>query len=674
MSVLTLPTEVVELILINAAAAGHPETIAAFSQTSRAHRDLVYGPSDQHLWREIFLTTFDDPRVTGGGPGWFEGNAQKAGSPKDPSFNWGEEYRKRIWAARYIRRQTNPQTGIVGVWNSDLSHFVPEYETTERNTRALDALISVIDTAAPCPATIVFSFIPPCDGPASAGSISAASAYPTFPPLPQAIGGSSKGIVPVGPFDGSGRGFGQALSARNMAWLQSVLACGYPPAVTARFSGQKWDGGIAGQYLEEDDFRLMQSAGRLIACTGFLPVPHPDADAESPETPPAGDGISDRLPPPEMSEEKQRKRARRLARMRVYNMRYLARERHWGPYLPHMEQKVLAPRAPIEDDELLQPILALFRFAPENGDGVDENEDGHLHEGADEEEGGDGDDSEEEEGEDGEEDDVDASAGPRLMSAPPLPPTPAQLRADWGYLAAVRTVIEANLRETFSEENLSGLLSLDGLRPGSAPWDADQYKMNSSGDESTATSKGKGKEKATEWSSDSDEVEGWDWAGVTGLWKRCVCWMDYRDLILHNYFFQLSGEFEDPHLAEAVRIIAMRLRVKSYSRCTVPGYEHLPTIHVVGETSGASISGQPRRIHGTVGIIADGSVRWNLQFSSVEGADEDEWVSEGIQVGGVASAMGVLGMWTGANHERMDPLGKILAITAGSVLTPLHVL
>ena len=37
----------------------------------------------------------------------------------------------------------------------------------------------------------------------------------------------------------------------------------------------------------------------------------------------------------------------------------------------------------------------------------------------------------------------------------------------------------------------------------------------------------------------------------------------------------------------------------------------------------------------------------------------DEWVSEGVQVGGVASAMGVLGMWTGAQHERMDPLGEL---------------
>ena len=35
-------------------------------------------------------------------------------------------------------------------------------------------------------------------------------------------------------------------------------------------------------------------------------------------------------------------------------------------------------------------------------------------------------------------------------------------------------------------------------------------------------------------------------------------------------------------------------------------------------------------------------------------------MSEGVQVGGVASAMGVLGLWTGAQHERMDPLGELL--------------
>ena len=75
---------------------------------------------------------------------------------------------------------------------------------------------------------------------------------------------------------------------------------------------------------------------------------------------------------------------------------------------------------------------------------------------------------------------------------------------------------------------------------------------------------------------------------------------------------QLSGEFEDPHLQEAVRIISMRLRIKSYSKSEVPGYAHLPTIHFVGETTGATMHGQPRSLHGTVSVIGDGSVRWVL--------------------------------------------------------------
>lgn len=30
---------------------------------------------------------------------------------------------------------------------------------------------------------------------------------------------------------------------------------------------------------------------------------------------------------------------------------------------------------------------------------------------------------------------------------------------------------------------------------------------------------------------------------------------------------------------------------------------------------------------------------------------------EGVQVGEIGSAMGVIGMWTGASHERGDPIG-----------------
>ena len=52
----------------------------------------------------------------------------------------------------------------------------------------------------------------------------------------------------------------------------------------------------------------------------------------------------------------------------------------------------------------------------------------------------------------------------------------------------------------------------------------------------------------------------------------------------------------------------MRLRIKSYSPCDVPGYTHLPTIHITGETLGSAIP--TRKIHGTVSMIGDGSVRW----------------------------------------------------------------
>ncbi|KAI0357174.1 hypothetical protein OH77DRAFT_1451415 [Trametes cingulata] len=670
MSFSSLPSEVIELVLIYAAAAS-PESLAAFSQTCRAYKELVYGASDNHLWREIFLTTFDDPRESGGGPGWYEANAHKASTPKTAAtFDWGGEYRTRIWAARYIHRETEPPAEG-GKNPYDTSNHP---DTIRANARAMDALVSVVQTAAPCPPSIVFSFLQTGEG--SNTTLTPGVTYPTFPPLPQALLASSSSITAVTPADGSGRTLSQTLGARNIAWLQAVLARGYPPSLVARFAGDSWDGGLAGQYLDEDEFREMQSAGRMIACTGFRPTPPALAFVGPFAVDPKADS-----PPQEeryMSEERQLKRARRLARMRVYNMRYLARERHWGPYLPCVEKKARVLKVQVEDDELLQPILALFRV-PEHahahddddeiddelGDGHDhEHPHHHHHEDEDEDEDGEGDDADaaDEEDADGTAEANDMILGAEMPvqqpqpSAQPSPPSPEQLRADWAYLAAVRMVVEANLRETFVDEDLSGLLSLDGLRPGSAPWDASQYKASLPVDGEGDGGDGKGKEKMGD-----GEVEGWDWAGVTGVWKRCVCWMDYRDLILHN----LSGEFEDPHLAEAVRIIAMHLRVASYSRCAVPGYEHLPNIHVVGETTGASITGQPRRIKGTVGIIADGSVRWTLQFSSVEGGDANEWVSEGVQVGGVASAMGVLGMWTGANHERMDPLGPCWAWKVG---------
>ncbi|OJT07225.1 hypothetical protein TRAPUB_1902 [Trametes pubescens] len=512
MPLAAVPTEVVELILIFAAAANSPQTVAAFSQTCRAHRELVYGAPDSHLWREIFLATFDDPRESGGGPGWHDAEALKHTRPRDVPFDWGVEYRKRVWAAHYIARKVESTS----LRQEDLEEPA-DLEEVRRTIPALDALVSVVHTASPCPPSFVFSFIPtPGEDPESRLTVGAT--YPTFPPLPQAMQRRIPSSIPsVGP-SYAGNGSPKTLGGRNMAWLTQVLANGYPPAVTARFSGKKWEGGVAGQYLCEDEFREMQTAGRLIACTGFIPIPHNTAPPTSP--------VDSPLPEPPaasyLSEEAQRKRARRLARMRVYNMRYLGRERHWGPFLPCEDRKVRPTGAPI-DDELLQPILALFRLPGHDDD--DDAEEGaedadghdHDHDDDDEEQDEDGDDEPHGDGAAGEGTTTPPGAPGQLRpsSEPPSLPSPAQLRPDWAYLAAVRTLVEANLREAFGGADLNGLFSLEGLRPGSAPWDASHYAPAASTD--SAVGNGKGKAKATD--SDSEEVEGWDWAGVTGVWK-----------------------------------------------------------------------------------------------------------------------------------------------------------
>lgn len=60
------------------------------------------------------------------------------------------------------------------------------------------------------------------------------------------------------------------------------------------------------------------------------------------------------------------------------------------------------------------------------------------------------------------------------------------------------------------------------------------------------------------------------------------------------------------------------------------------------------------------------------QVTTLEGGRRGEWSTEGIQVGGRMSAVGVLGMWTGALHERMDPLGRSLSLCLRGALADVH--
>ena len=61
---LTIPVEIIEYILTLLAVDGEPHAIAALAAACRLLYNMVYESPDSHLWREIFLTTFDDPRPT----------------------------------------------------------------------------------------------------------------------------------------------------------------------------------------------------------------------------------------------------------------------------------------------------------------------------------------------------------------------------------------------------------------------------------------------------------------------------------------------------------------------------------------------------------------------------------------------------------------------------------
>ncbi|EIW53092.1 uncharacterized protein TRAVEDRAFT_135500 [Trametes versicolor FP-101664 SS1] len=126
---------------------------------------------------------------------------------------------------------------------------------------------------------------------------------------------------------------------------------------------------------------------------------------------------------------------------------------------------------------------------------------------------------------------------------------------------------------------------------------------------------------------------------------------------------QHSGRFDNSYLEEEWVIVPVSLRITGYSPSPIPAYADRPTIHVEGEMGGVGWDGgidiadeDIRRVHGTVSVLADGSVRWSITSLDEDNAT-DQWASESVQLGGVGSAMGMLGMWTGARHEEDDPVG-----------------
>ncbi|KAI0698002.1 hypothetical protein BC835DRAFT_1542361 [Cytidiella melzeri] len=703
-AILELPSELIEYILVLSTALGCHATVAAVAQTCRAMRSLIYEAVDHHLWRELFLAVFDDPRLFPKEEIQYAEAEVILRAEEAAEFSWDVEYRSRVWARNYLQRQCRQRT--MGKTSTAQSSIDLDRRSI-LNTEAILPILRVITTSQPSPPTVIISITPQSSGWERGDdmppSLSLTSGYPIFPPPPNAYNDTIEGMSsrPLPRTNDLPRPLVLGLSSSaNIRWLETIVAEGLPPDLVKKLSGTFLYGGLQGVWDNETQANEFRAFCKLVCCTGFVPISgaetaEPSDDASTSPLPGESTGLDSSVPPttssaaqrredqrfeyclvgnevPEnewweeddlaMSIEEQCNRARRSARRRVYNLRYLNPVRHWGPYLLPSSLDNSASEQEVERTFLRR----ITSFLADHVDGHPF----HLHQGEDEDEDEDDEyqpEEVDEQGlvsddmhivESGEEEDnhQPQPEAPQAAAEPETPfPTPSQLRADWTYLAAVRIVVEANLREAVKPKDMSGLVWLDSLRRSSAPT---AVRREDEADPEFLIANTLQKLHSSVFNP-VDVKGGHDWAGVTGLWRRCVCWMDYRNLIRENA--QKSQKaFYSPTLQEAMRIVPMRLRVESYSPCTVSGYHHRPDIHVLGEAAGPAGSATIRRMKGVVGMIADGSIRWTM-YSLIDDEGTVEWVTEGIQVGEAKSAMGVLGMWTGAEHDRADPLGTLPA-------------
>jgi len=200
------------------------------------------------------------------------------------------------------------------------------------------------------------------------------------------------------------------------------------------------------------------------------------------------------LPRPSFySSDEQYADARILARRRVYDMRYLSPTRMWGPFQPVQRE----------------------------GSGIGISSHKGKNKYADENYEDDGDDGDSDEDDDEDNDNLRLIYGTNRKSQMNPPIAPYELVPDYVWFASARIVVEANMREAFelSEDPnafsmgdvLPLLRKMHTMRLGGSPgyWNGWANRPENGGEGSRASEKSK----------QNDEVEGWDWAGVAGIWK-----------------------------------------------------------------------------------------------------------------------------------------------------------
>ncbi|KAF4607059.1 hypothetical protein EYR38_001116 [Pleurotus pulmonarius] len=219
-------------------------------------------------------------------------------------------------------------------------------------------------------------------------------------------------------------------------------------------------------------------------------------------------------------------------------------------------------------------------------------------------------------------------------------------RINWVHVEALMNVVQSNIREIPHQwaQEVAPPVNLEFLRASSA----------------------------------TTENNPIDWAGVEGSWARYVCFMDYRWVVCK--FTSMYGGprnpayFNDPSFREATRLIRLDLQLTSPDKLKFrglmdTGYDaadadgesesvsstsdsRYPTLYFTGSSKGSI--GNEATIEGNVRLGVDKVPLW--RFVSIYDGHA-QWSSEGVQIGHMNSAMGVVGVWTSDTHDEGDPAG-----------------
>ena len=345
--------------------------------------------------------------------------------------------------------------------------------TPQANVRALEAILSALDTAAVLPPA------PDLLSSRSPQSLSVLLSHDLNPTLDT----TTADTATAGRSGADLEPNYTAHASRNTGWVRALFGARLPRAWAARLAyalDAAWEGTREGQAMY-----------RLLCATGWLPRAQYASTADVEALAAMGPRDVERW----RDERVERVDARNNARRRVYNMRYPRAARGWGPFLPYCEE------LPYAADEL------------DEGDEEMDSSDGEWYDGEQGDEHGD-----KEEDERGEEDGlggVEEGIVKRASAAFRIPSH--LLTPDWAFLASVRIVVEANMREN-GWEGLNGVSELDAVRIGRWPPEREGQElgdgyMTGEGEKVKVPRRDMGRKPT------ADSVEGWDWAGVEGLWR-----------------------------------------------------------------------------------------------------------------------------------------------------------